>query len=222
MSNTTINLAPSVYEYYQRISTREPTILNQLRMETEKQFNNRMQISPEQGQFMQWLIQLSRAKRTLDIGTFTGYSALVAALALPNDGQVISCDVNMEWTNLAKKFWHEAGVADKIDLKLGAAKNTLQSLIEKGQENQFDFAFIDADKENYPTYYEQCLILVKPGGIIAIDNVLWGGAVADDSIHDKETETIRNLNTHIHQDKRVNMTMLVIGDGLTLVNKRVI
>jgi caffeoyl-CoA O-methyltransferase len=220
MSNTSINLTPMLYEYYQRESTREPDLLKLLRAETERQFGSTMQISPEQGQLMQWLIKLTKAKRTLDIGTFTGYSALAVALALPKDSQVIACDLNSQWTDLAKQFWQEAGVANKISLKLAPAADTLQQLLEKGEANQFDFAFIDADKVNYPTYYELCLRLIKAGGIIAIDNVLWGGAVADKSICDEDTETIRKLNSFIHKDNRVDMTMLPIGDGLTLVRKR--
>lgn len=220
MSDFTLNLNPEVYEYYQKISLREPEVLVKLREQTHKMSTARMQISPEQGQFMQLLMELMGAKKTLDIGTFTGYSALSVALALPEDGKVVACDRNVEWTKIAKRFWEMAGVAHKIELILGPATDTLQALIDKGEVNSFDFAFIDADKVNYPTYYEQALTLVRAGGLIAVDNVLWQGKPADESNHDENTEIIRELNAKLLKDDRVTMSMLPIGDGLTLALKR--
>lgn len=179
-----------------------------------------MQISPEQGQFMRLLIEILGAKKTLDIGTFTGYSALCVALSLPKDGKVIACDTNVEWTNMAQQCWGEAGVSHKIDLKLAPALQTLDKLLEDGERNTFDFAFIDADKQNYISYYERSLALLRTGGLIAIDNVLWGGQVADPAIHDSDTVIIRELNAKLLMDDRVTISMLTIGDGLTLARKR--
>jgi caffeoyl-CoA O-methyltransferase len=220
MSSESINLTPLLYAYLHKMSLREPTILKKLRAETAKLSHYIMQISPEQGQFMALLIELMGAKKTLDIGTFTGYSALVVALALPPQGKVITCDVSVEWTTIAKPFWEKAGVANKIDLKLGPALETLQNLLDNGEANTFDFAFIDADKGNYSEYYDKSLALLRPGGLIAIDNVLWEGKVADVHDHDKKTEAIRALNKKVKQDERVSISMLPIGDGLTLARKR--
>jgi caffeoyl-CoA O-methyltransferase len=179
-----------------------------------------MQISPEQGQFMRLLIELLGAKKTLDIGTFTGYSALSVALSLPENGQIIACDTSIEWTDIAKRFWDRAGVSHKISLKLAPALNTLDTLLAEGQANTFDFSFIDADKENYMAYYEKSLALVRPGGLIAIDNVLWSGQVADPTIQDTDTIAIRALNSKILMDDRVTMSMVPISDGLTLARKK--
>lgn len=220
MSDFTLNLTPELYTYLQQTSLREPDVLTQLRLQTHKMSMSQMQISPEQGQFMGLLIELINAKKTLDIGTFTGYSALAVALALPPDGKVIACDINGEWTKIAKRFWEEATVSDKIDLRMAPAVETLENLISEGHENSFDFAFIDADKANYPIYYEQCLKLIRPGGVIAIDNVLWSGKVADLSVQDQDTVTIRDLNKKLLNDQRVTISMLSIGDGLTLARKR--
>lgn len=220
MSDSTLNLTPSVYSYLLNNSLREPEVLSQLRAETHKLPFSQMQISPEQGQFMTLLIELLQAKKTLDIGTFTGYSALIVALALPVDGKVIACDTSTEWTNIAKQYWTKAKVAHKIDLHLAPAAQTLDKLIANGEENSFDFAFIDADKENYLTYYEKALTLLRPGGLIAVDNVLWSGSVADLNDQTPDTVAIRKVNTKIHHDDRVTMSMLPIGDGLTLVRKR--
>lgn len=219
MSDTTLNLTPAVYQYLLTHSLREPIVLQQLRHETHKMSMAQMQISPEQGQFMQLLVRLLQAKKTLDIGVFTGYSALVVALALPQDGKVIACDINVEWTRIAKQFWQKGGVAEKINLHLAPALQTLQSLMTQGEEGTFDFAFIDADKLNYDAYYEACLLLLRSNGLIAIDNVLWSGKVADPNINDENTMAIRNLNKKLVQDTRVNICMLPIGDGLTLVQK---
>lgn len=220
MSDTTLNLTPKVYEYLHKFSLREPEVLAKLRAQTKPMSMSQMQISPEQGQFMGLLIELMGAKKTLDIGTFTGYSALAVALALPADGKVIACDINGEWTKIAKKYWEMAGMQNKIDLQLAPALETLQSLIDNGEANTFDFSFIDADKANYDNYYELSLQLVRQGGLIAIDNVLWSGDVADPSVSDGNTTKIRALNAKIVADERVTLSMLPIGDGLTLARKR--
>jgi len=181
---------------------------------------NLMQISPEQGQLMALLVRLLGAKKTLEVGVFTGYSSLVVALALPPDGKLIACDVSEEYTTIARRFWQEAKVADKIDLQLGPAVETLDRLLEQGEAGTFDFAFIDADKSNYDAYYERALHLLRAGGVIAIDNVLWSGDVADPSVQDARTNAIRQLNQKIHQDDRVLISLLPIGDGLTLAMKQ--
>lgn len=220
MSDVTLNLTPKVYTYLQDVSLREPEVLQKLRAQTQKMSMGQMQISPEQGQFMALLIELLSAKITLDIGTFTGYSALVVALALPKDGKVIACDINTDWTGIAKRYWQEAGVAEKIDLRIGKAEETLQSLIDQGAAGTVDFAFIDADKRNYPKYYALSLELLRPGGLIAIDNVLWGGDVARDEVQDEDTCAIRAVNEAVCRDPRVSVSMLPIGDGLLLARKR--
>lgn len=191
-----------------------------LREETARDEMANMQIAPEQGQFMALLIKMIGARRTLEVGVYTGYSALCTALALPDDGRIIACDVNEEWTTVARRYWQEAGVAHKIDLRLAPASDTLAQLIEDGRAESFDFAFIDADKINYDRYYEQCLALIRPGGLIAVDNVLWDGAVADSSITDPDTEAIRAFNKKIHPDARVDLSLVPIADGLTLARKR--
>jgi predicted O-methyltransferase YrrM len=220
MSKQTLGLDPKLYQYFQLNSLREPTILWQLRQETAKHSMATMQISPEQGQFMALLVQLMGAKKTLDIGVFTGYSALAVALALPPDGKVIACDLDEEYTAIARSFWQKAGVADKIELHLAPALETQGKLIEQGQENSFDFAFIDADKSNYDNYYERSMKLVRPGGLIAIDNVLWGGKVADLDVQDNRTKAIRNFNQKLLRDERVTISLIPIGDGLTLALKK--
>jgi predicted O-methyltransferase YrrM len=220
MANQTLGLDSNLYQYFQQVSVREAEVLKQLRQETEKHPMARMQIAPEQGQFMALLVQLMEAKKTLDIGVFTGYSALVVALALPTDGQVIACDIDEETTKIAQEFWEKAAVNHKIELRLAPALETLDKLIAEGQSNTFDFAFIDADKSNYDNYYEKALWLVKPGGLIAIDNVLWGGKVADSEIKDNRTQKIRAFNEKLHQDPRISLTLLPIADGLTLALKK--
>src|SRR5579885_1283803 len=191
MSTETINLTHSVYEYLLNKSLREPDVLKKLREETHTLSSYVMQISPEQGQFMALLMELLGAKKTLDIGTFTGYSALVVALALPQDGKVIACDISTETTSIARRFWEMAGVSGKIDLRIAPALDTLQNLLDNGEGGTFDFAFIDADKTNYVDYYEKALALLRPGGLIGIDNVLWSGEVADPHNQDKDTNAIR-------------------------------
>ncbi|MGI0485356.1 class I SAM-dependent methyltransferase [Pantanalinema rosaneae CENA516] len=220
MSNQTFGLEPQLYHYLTSVSLREPEILSQLRQETAQHPMANMQIAPEQGQFMALLVQLMAATRTLEIGVFTGYSALAVALALPPDGRVVACDVNEEYTAIAQRYWQRAGVADKIDLHLAPALDTLDRLLATGSANSFDFAFIDADKSNYEAYYERALQLVRPGGLITIDNVLWSGRVADPSVTDNRTQHIRALNQKIHQDPRVTISLVPIADGLTLALKR--
>lgn len=220
MSDYTLNLTPELYQYYQKISIREHEVLKELRAQTHKMSMSQMQISPEQGQFMGLLIELMNAKKALEIGVFTGYSTLCVALALPENGKIIACDINVEWTKIARKFWERAGVTNKIDLILAPATETLQQLIDQSEAGTFDFIFIDADKANYPTYYENALTLVRRGGLILIDNVLWKGKVADSTITDSNTLVIRDLNEKIFADDRVTLSMLPIGDGLTLARKR--
>jgi predicted O-methyltransferase YrrM len=190
-----------------------------LRFETASDEHANMQISPEQGQFMALLVKLLGAKKTLDVGVYTGYSSLCIALSMPKDGRVIACDLNREWTDTAKRYWLRAGVTDKIELRLAPAQKTLEDLLAKKAAASFDFAFIDADKINYDLYYEYCLELIRPGGLIAIDNVLWDGAVADDAADDADTTAIRTLNHKIHTDPRVEISLVPIADGLTLARK---
>lgn len=219
MAPKTFILSDRLYNYLLSISSREPDILAQLRAETARQPLAGMQISPEQGQFMAFLVQLMQATKTLEVGVFTGYSTLSVALALPVDGEIVACDLSEEWTAIARRYWHQAGVANKIDLRLGPALETLDQLLSAGQANNFDFAFIDADKTNYHHYYEQALQLVRPGGLIAIDNVLWAGQVADPQIQDQSTVALRSLNEKLHHDKRIALSLVPIGDGLTLALK---
>lgn len=220
MSKQTLELNDALYHYLLENSLREPEILARLRSETAKHPMNMMQISPEQGQFMALLVRLLGARKTLEVGVFTGYSSLVVALALPPDGKLVACDVSEEYTTIARRFWQEAGVADKIDLQIGPAVETLDRLLEQGEAGTFDFAFIDADKSNYDAYYERALHLLRAGGVIAIDNVLWSGDVADPTVQDARTNAIRQLNQKIHQDNRVLISLLPIGDGLTLAMKQ--
>jgi predicted O-methyltransferase YrrM len=220
MSKQTTGLEQTLADYIQSISLREPDILKQLREETAKLSMAQMQISPEQGQFMALLVQLMGAKKTLEIGVFTGYSALAVALALPDDGKVIACDISEEYTAIAKDFWARAGVSEKIDLRIAPALETLEKLITDGETGSFDLAFIDADKRNYENYYERALTLLRPGGLILIDNVLWSGKVIDPTITDKQTQAIREFNQKLHQDSRISLSLIAIADGLTLALKR--
>ncbi|WP_017654728.1 class I SAM-dependent methyltransferase [Fortiea contorta] len=220
MAKQTLGLTPDLYEYLLSVSLREPEILTQLRQETAQQPMARMQIAPEQGQFLALLVQLMQAKKTLELGVFTGYSALVVALALPSTGKVIACDTSEEWTAIARRYWQQAGVADKIDLHIAPALETLAQLLAGGEAESFDFAFIDADKSNYENYYERSIQLIRPGGLIAIDNVLWSGRVADPQVQDNRTKKIRAFNRKLHQDERVSLSLIPIADGLTLVRKK--
>ena len=220
MSNRTIAITESIYQYLCDHSLREDPILKDLRDHTYDMEERAMQIAPEQGQFMQMLVKLIGAKNTIEVGVFTGYSSLAIALALPEDGRIVACDVNPQYTSVAEKFWVSAGVREKIDLKIGPAKDTLLELINADLTGTFDFAFIDADKINYDHYYELCLQLIRPGGLITVDNVLWGGAVSDDTINDVDTNSIRALNDKLHQDERIDLSLVPVGDGLTLAMKR--
>jgi predicted O-methyltransferase YrrM len=207
-----------IYQYLSAASVREPEVLRQLREETASHPRAVMQITPDQGQFMALLIQLLGARRTLEVGVFTGYSSLAVALALPDDGHVVACDVSDEYTSIARRYWKEAGVDRKITLHLRPALETLNEL--RPQKGTFDFAFIDADKTNYENYYERSLELLRPGGLIMIDNVLWSGRVADPNENDPDTVALRALNKKLHADSRISLSMLPVGDGVTLALKR--
>lgn len=220
MSNKTFTMSDTLGEYMQSVSLREPDVLTRLREETSRLSMSMMQIAPEQGQFMQLLVKALGIRRAIEVGVFTGYSTLCVALAMPDDGRIVACDVNKEWTDIAQRYWKEAGVHKKIELRLAPALETLDTLIDEQLQNKFDFAFIDADKEGYKDYYERALALIRPGGLIAIDNTLWNGNVADESNQSESTQAIRDINRHIHTDERVDISLLPIGDGLTLALKR--
>ena len=208
------------YQYLLGTSIREPEVARRLREETQKMKNAEMQIGPDQGQFMQLLVQLLSASKTLEVGVFTGYSALWVALGLPDEGRVVACDISEEYTAVGRRYWKEAGVDKRIDLRLGPALETLDSMLEADQAGTFDFAFIDADKTNYQNYYERALQLLRVGGLIVIDNTLWSGRVANPKENDADTVAIRELNQKLHRDERVTLSMLTVGDGLTLAMKR--
>ncbi|MFO7177138.1 MAG: class I SAM-dependent methyltransferase [Pseudomonadota bacterium] len=219
MSSRSLGLSPSLYDYLYGWQN-EPSTLAALREETARMPGASMQISPEQGRFMGWLVALIGARRCLEIGVFTGYSSISVALALPDDGRLVACDVSEEWTAIARRYWERAGVAHKIELRLGPALDTLAALLAAGQAQSFDFAFIDADKEAYREYYERCLELLRPGGIIAVDNALWDGRVADPREDAPSTRAIRALNAFVAQDPRVDASLIPVGDGLLLARKR--
>ncbi len=220
MTKKTIGLDSNLYQYFHDLSLREPEILQQLRQETAAHPMARMQIAPEEGQFMALLVQLMGAKKTLEVGVLTGYSSLAVALALPTDGKVVACDINEEYTAIARRYWQQAGVSSKIDLHIAPALETLDRLISEGEADTFDFAFIDADKSNYAAYYERALQLIRPGGLIAVDNVLWSGKVADPDLQDNTTNVIRAFNQKLHDDERVKISLVPIADGLTLALKQ--
>lgn len=220
MSNRSIGLSDALYDYLLSVSLREPEILAELRRETMAMAQRSMQIAPEQGQFMALLVRLTGALRVLEIGTFTGYSALAMALALPPEGRIIACDVSEEWTEVARRYWQRAGVGDRIELRLAPALETLDALIGAGGGATFDFAFIDADKSRYLDYYERTLTLLRPGGLIAVDNTLWGGSVVDPEKTDPDTAAIRAFNAALRDDPRIELSLVPIGDGLTLARKR--
>lgn len=215
-----LNLTPALYDYMLDVSLREHPVLEALRKETSAMSLAVMQVAPEQAQFMQMLIRLIQAKNVLELGTFTGYSALAMALALPEDGHLITCDISSEWTAKAHPFWRQAGQDKKIELRLGRAQDSLDKLLDEGFAHSFDFIFIDADKTNYVTYYEKALQLVSPQGLIAIDNVFWSGAVIDEDNTNAQTRDIRKLNALIKQDERVDASLLAIADGLFLIRLR--
>ena len=220
MSSRTIVLNDALYEYLLSVSLREPDVLCRLREETAKMPQHNMQTSPEQGQFIALLVELTGARKCLEVGTFTGYSTLSLALALPEDGQIVACDISEEFTSRAKPYWQKAGVAGKIDLRLGPALETLDALIADGESGAFDFAFIDADKVNYQGYFQRALDLIRRGGLILVDNVLWSGAVVDPARDDEDTEAIRAFNQACADDPRISLSLVPIGDGLTLARKR--
>jgi predicted O-methyltransferase YrrM len=222
MTSHSIGLSDTVQDYLIANSVRETPLQRQLRDETASALGGAasMQIAPEQGQFMALMARLIGARLTLEIGTFTGYSALAVAQALPSDGRLVACDINADWTAIGRRYWAEAGVADRIDLRLGPAIETLAALRTSADAGKFDLAFIDADKTNYGRYFEDCLALLRPGGLIMIDNVLWGGSVADTSNSDADTAAIRQLNAALHTDQRIDLSLVPIGDGLTLARKR--
>jgi caffeoyl-CoA O-methyltransferase len=216
----TLGLSEELFEYVAAHGAREHPVQAELRAATRPLRHSGMQIGADQGAFMAMLVKLLQAKRTIEIGVFTGYSSLAVALALPDDGRIVACDVSEEWTRLAREHWKKAGVEAKIDLRLAPALQTLDALVAEGEAGRFDFAFIDADKTNYAAYYERCLVLVRRGGLIAFDNTLWSGAVIDPKANDADTVAIRELNDTLHADGRVDVAMLTIGDGLTLALKR--
>ncbi len=220
MANRTIGISDDLAAYVLDVGTREPTVLRRLREETAAIPQHNMQIAPEQGAFLAMLVGLTGARRCIEVGTFTGYSSLAVALALPDDGSLVCCDVSEEWTSIARRSWSDAGVADRIDLRIAPASETLDALIADGGEAAYDFAFVDADKTGYDGYYEQLLRLVRPGGLIVLDNMLWGGAVIDPEADDGDTDAIRSLNRKLATDDRVSLCLLPLADGVTLARKR--
>jgi predicted O-methyltransferase YrrM len=220
MSRETLGLSAPLSDYLRAVGMREDADLAALRAETASHTMARMQISPEQGQLMALLIRMLGARKTLEVGVFTGYSAMVVAKAMGPQGRVVALDVSEEFTAVARRHWAKAGIAERIDLRLAPAADSLKKLIAAGESGTFDFAFIDADKENYDTYYEASLTLLRKGGLIAIDNVLWSGAVIDPSDTTAATAALRKINQKIHGDARVEVSMVPIGDGLTLALKR--
>ncbi len=220
MSRRTITLTDPLYDYLLAVSLREADILKELREETARHSRATMQIAPDQGQFMAFLVRLMGARRTIEVGVFTGYSSLSVAMALPEDGRMIACDVSEEYTSIARRYWRKAGVEHKIDLRIAPAIETLNALLEEGLDGTIDFGFIDADKEGYEDYVERILLLLRPGGLILVDNVLRKGEVADQSVTNSATTAIRALNAKLHHDPRIDLSMVPIGDGLTLARKR--
>ena len=220
MGRQTLQLSDAVYQYLQDHSLRESDVLRRLREETATLKEARMQLSPEQGQLLTFLAELTGARKAIEVGTFTGYSALCVASALPNDGCLIACDVSETWTAIGQRYWEEAGVDRKIDLRIAPALETLDELLAAGEAGSYDFALIDADKENYETYYERILSLLRSGGLLLVDNVLWSGKVADPDHTEESTLAFRAFNRKVHADDRVSLSMLPIGDGMTLVRKR--
>ena len=214
-----VDMTEELYQYMISVSLRESELQSRLRAETETEDLARMQLAPEQAQFIAFLVKLMGARRVIEVGVFTGYSSLTVAMVLPDDGQMIACDVSEQWTSVARQYWEEAGVADKVDLRIAPAAETLQGLLDDG-EGEFDFMFIDADKSGYLKYIELGWSLIRSGGLIAIDNVLWDGLVIDDSIQDAETQAIRGVNEKLANDERFDISLVPIGDGVTLLRKR--
>jgi predicted O-methyltransferase YrrM len=220
MSTRSFYLPSEIEQYILETTLRDHPVMRELREETAKLPMARMQTGADQVQFLQLLVRLIGAKRCIEVGVFTGYSALGVALALPEHGHIVACDVSEEYTSIARRYWQRAGVADKIDLYLAPATQTLDGLIENGEGERFDFAYIDADKSGYDAYYERCLALIRHNGLIAIDNVIWGGDVVNESSTDPDTIALRKLNAKIGRDERVDASLLTIGDGLMVVRKR--
>lgn len=220
MSTTSIGLSEEIQAYLLQVGVREHPVLAQLREDTARLPQFGMQSSPESAALLALLVRLTGARRIVEVGTFTGYSSTAMALAMPDDGRIVCCDVSEEWTNRAREAWAAAGVADRVTLRLGPAVETLDAMLAGGEENAYDLAFIDADKANYATYYERALRLLRPGGLVAIDNVLWSGRVADPSVSDESTVAIRELNARIAADERVDLVMVPIADGVTLARLR--
>ena len=220
MTTETLNLTDDLREYILSVSLREHPVLRCLRKENETHLFSRFQIAPEQGQLMGLLARLIRAKRGIEVGAFTGYSSIATALAMPHDATLVVCDNSEEYTNVALRYWKQAGVAHKIDLRLGLAVDTLHDILVSGEQDTYDFAFIDADKENYKTYYKHLFRLVRPGGIIAVDNTLWSGKVINPQADDPDTEAIRAFNKMLYYDNRIELSIIPIGDGLTIAMKR--
>lgn len=220
MSNRSIELTKELYDYLLAHSLRESDVQKSLRNETADHPLSSMQIAPEQGQFMALLAKLIGARMVLEVGVFTGYSSLSVALALPENGKIVACDISEEYTAVARKFWKKAGVESKIELRIGPAGATLNALLDEGLKSRFDMAFIDADKTSYKDYYEKCLLLVRSGGVILLDNMLRSGRVADESVTDPNTVAIRALNEFLHTDDRVDVSLIPLADGLTLARKR--
>ncbi|MXY77900.1 MAG: SAM-dependent methyltransferase [Acidimicrobiia bacterium] len=219
MSSSNAFIDPGLYEYILSTTLRDDPLLSDLREETARMSEGGMQISADQGQLMAMLVKLIGATRAIEVGVFTGYSSLSVARALPDDGRLVACDVSVEYTDIARRYWERAGVAAKIDLRIGPAVDTLDGLISGGETGTFDFAFIDADKGNYPRYYDRCLQLLRSGGLVLVDNALWGGRVADPERTDDITSVIREMNGKAARDTRVEVSLLPIGDGILLARK---
>jgi predicted O-methyltransferase YrrM len=220
VTNKTIGLSDDLAAYVVAHGTREPDVLVRLREETASLPQHRMQVAPEQGALLAMLVELTDARRCVEVGTFTGYSSTAMALALPADGRIVCCDVSEEWTSIARRYWAEAGVADKVDLRIGPAADTLDGLLAGDGEDSFDLAFVDADKSGYDGYYERLLRLVRPGGLIVFDNTLWGGAVLDEEPDDEDTRALQALNLKLADDLRISLCLLPVADGVTLARRR--
>ncbi|MFA7429845.1 MAG: class I SAM-dependent methyltransferase [Rhodospirillaceae bacterium] len=220
MSTTTTALTPELAAYLAQVGYREAPVLTELRARTKGMSGSGMQIAPEQGAVLAMLVRLMEARRCLEVGVYTGYSSLAVALALPPEGRITAIDRNEDWTRIARDAWVSAGVAQKVELRLGDALGELETLLDRGREGYYDFAFIDADKINHRAYYERCLRLLRPGGVVAVDNVLWHGKVADATVEDADTQAIRAFNAFLPDDRRVDFCMVPVGDGLTLARKK--
>jgi predicted O-methyltransferase YrrM len=220
MSNATLGLPEDLHAYLLEVGVREPEVLRDLRAETAALPEHDMQIAPEQGAFMALLVELIGARRCLEVGTFTGYSSIAVALAMPPGGTMVCCDVSREWTDVARRYWERAGVADRIELRLGPALDSLDALLTEGQAATFDFAFLDADKVHYPEYADRAIALLRPGGLLAIDNVFWGGEITNPDADDDSVRAIRSMSRALAEDGRVSLAMVPIADGLTLARKR--